>query len=290
MPSRLTTLAIIAFWLATTGWYVSRDILPRLRAPAPPPYVIDLADEALRQAVPIRWVLYRNGKKVAPIRTSVKYEKTDDSFEMTSLMASEVEFTVLGQQITIKKFENSYRVNRAGHLLGFVTVLEGSIQGQDFALQIDATVTAGIAQIRCRLRSPVGDFEPTVPPYPITQAGVFNPLHPVTRIQGVRPGMKWQLPLVDPVSDARWFAIQAMMPADFVKPLAQVTASATVKMLSAEVTGPTVLPSSKPAISCNVIEYRGEGYSGRTWLRIPDGAVLRQEAATGGEQLVLERE
>jgi hypothetical protein len=292
MPSRLTTTAIIAFWLATTYWYVSRDLWPRLTAPAPPPYVIDLADEALRQAVPIRWSLWRNGKKVTPIRTSVKYDKFDDSFEMSASMSSVVEFELFGQTIKIKKVEDNYRVNRAGQLLGFATTIGGSIQSYSFELQIDATVTKGEAQIRCRLESPAGVLEPKVPPYPITQAGVFNPLHPVNRIQGVRPGMKWTLPLVDPVSDARWFALQALVPSELGQPLSQLTSSTTVKMLRAEVVGPKVLASSPPTnpVECNVIEYQGDGYSAKTWLRVSDGAVMRQEATVSGEELVLERE
>ena len=48
MPSRTLSIAIVVFWLLTAAWYVERVIWPRITSSAPPQYVIDLADEALR--------------------------------------------------------------------------------------------------------------------------------------------------------------------------------------------------------------------------------------------------
>jgi hypothetical protein len=44
---------------------------------------------------------------------------------------------------------------------------------------------------------------------------------------------------------------------------------------------------------CFVIDYRaesGDDFTGRTWVRTSDGLVLRQEARSNEETLVLQRE
>ena len=42
-------------------------------------------------------------------------------------------------------------------------------------------------------------------------------------------------------------------------------------------------------VSCWVIEYRGGEARARTWVRVSDGKVLRQEAFLMGERLAIER-
>ena len=41
---------------------------------------------------------------------------------------------------------------------------------------------------------------------------------------------------------------------------------------------------------CWVIEYRDEELAVRTWVRVSDGRVLKQEAFRGGEHLTIERD
>ena len=48
MPARPLLLAILFFWVATTGWLFYKELWPHLRSGQPPPYTIDLADEARR--------------------------------------------------------------------------------------------------------------------------------------------------------------------------------------------------------------------------------------------------
>ena len=289
MPSRWVSIAIIAFWLATTGWYVSRDVWPRLASSTPPPYVIDLADEALHQMVPVRWLMWRNGEKVAPIRTSVEYQEADDSFEMTSSMHGELEIKVFSAPaLTIVKLEDRYRVSRNGQLLGFGTDIACAIGSNYVHLQIQAVVKRGMATLTCRVESPGGVIEPKLEPFPVSRAGVLNPLHPVNRIQGLRPGMRWTLPLVDPIAAARSFAIRGLASAFGV----DLGKSSSAGELEAVVVGPKSLSmlSQGKTVECLVIEYHGDDYSVRTWVRVSDGTVMRQEATTSGEEWVLERE
>src|SRR4051794_28870959 len=118
MPSRLTTLAILIFWLATSAWFFMRDVWPYVTAESPPPFAIDLADEALRQVIHERWVLTRNGDRVATITSSLKYFEPDDTFQLTCQLVGESEIASIGENKLIARwYEDRYIVNRAGELL-----------------------------------------------------------------------------------------------------------------------------------------------------------------------------
>src|SRR5471030_1683909 len=88
MPPRFLTLTILAFWLGMTGWLAYRDLWPRWRAGEPPPYSIDLADEARRQSVPVLWTVYRRlpgmvkDERIGRLHTWVVYRDEDDTFEL----------------------------------------------------------------------------------------------------------------------------------------------------------------------------------------------------------------
>ena len=84
MPARPLVLAITLFWVATTGWLFYRDLWPRLRPGEPPPYTIDLADEALRKGPKISWKVLRGTQKVGILNTWVTYRPQDDTFELNS--------------------------------------------------------------------------------------------------------------------------------------------------------------------------------------------------------------
>src|SRR5262249_50875373 len=84
MPSRFLVLVIVSFWLATTAWLGSPEIAPRWRSGDTPPYVIELADEALKNVSPNRWQLLWNDKDMGEVRTALHYREADDLFELTA--------------------------------------------------------------------------------------------------------------------------------------------------------------------------------------------------------------
>src|SRR2546428_9143554 len=84
MPARSLVLAITLFWIATTGWLFHRELWPRLRPGQPPPYTIDLADEAVRKGPKIPWSVFRGNKKVGVVQTWIRYREWDDTFELYS--------------------------------------------------------------------------------------------------------------------------------------------------------------------------------------------------------------
>src|SRR5438128_1095459 len=70
MPSRFVALAIVGFWLATAGWFFSREVWPSLRPDRPPPYAIDLDREAA--GGPVKWDVIHKSSRVGEATTLVQ--------------------------------------------------------------------------------------------------------------------------------------------------------------------------------------------------------------------------
>src|SRR5579884_3643602 len=82
MPSRSCTLAILAFWLATMGWFGYAEIRPRLWPGKSVPFTIDLAQEVSNE--PRSWTLYHNGVNVGSAKTWVSRHRGDDTYEIAT--------------------------------------------------------------------------------------------------------------------------------------------------------------------------------------------------------------
>jgi hypothetical protein len=267
---------ILLFWLLTVAWLFERDLWPQLRPGEPPPFVINLADEAQRNAPPLYWNVFRNGKKIGRAKTSIRYHEPDDSFEMQGQMVQ----LDLGL-VVIKNLSSMYRVTRGGQLREISADLALAFGSQKLPVEIQAHVDGPVRDQRfhprCRLDSPFGAKEIDMDPIEIRGNGsVLNPLHPVKRVLGLRLGQRWQMTVVDPLGDVV-ATVLGTNPSD--------------RSLMAEVLGQT-----RPLLwdgeewPCLVIDYRGNDRTARTWVRESDGAVLRQEATTGGEELIMERD
>jgi hypothetical protein len=133
-------------------------------------------------------------------------------------------------------------------------------------------------------------------PVPLTGRGsVLNPLHPVNRLTGLRPGRTWQIPLFDPLSvltaarlegkntkDPAMLAVMALLQGN--------SNGSQLRRLNATVlAGVQSLSWDDQEEVCQVIEYRDGDLSAHTWVRQKDGIVLQQEANLRGDQMVLKR-
>jgi hypothetical protein len=127
-----------------------------------------------------------------------------------------------------------------------------------------------------------GKQEVNIKPVEVSTHGtVLNPLHPVNRLAGVRPGQRWRMPLIDPLADALAAKLAEELPAGKMGP----------RFLDAEVLPDVkVLNWDKHDVPCLVIEYRNDEITARTWVRSSDGLVLRQEADRDGDRLIMQRE
>src|SRR4051794_15800340 len=86
MPTRYLSLFILIFWLGTTSWLLYREVGPRLWPGAPPPYRIDLTDEA-QSNIQTQWSILQDDKEKGYsykgyCRTSVAYHPDQDTFEL----------------------------------------------------------------------------------------------------------------------------------------------------------------------------------------------------------------
>jgi hypothetical protein len=287
MPHRLISLAVIACWLATSGWLFYREIWPELRPNEAPPFTIDLADEAAIQGARIRWHVLRADQdgehKIGRARTWVDYRAADDTFELHS----ELERLQLTKALKVPRMSSMYRVNRDGFLLEMKADVTATVSvffvSTDIKTKVAGEVRDRLFWPRCQIETALwGKQDVAIKPVEVSSHGtVLNPLHPVNRISGLRPGQRWRMPLVDPLADALAARLSQEIPAANIGP----------RSLEAQ-----VLPDLQSMtwyndeVPCLVIQYRGDDMSARTWVRQKDGLVLRQEATRDDDTIILQRE
>ncbi|HEV3202962.1 MAG TPA: hypothetical protein VGY77_01205 [Gemmataceae bacterium] len=270
MPGRFLIISIICFWLATTSWLFFRDLWPRLAPGEPPPFTVDLADEASDQK--IYWAVLKDGANKGYAQTWVKYYSEDDTFEIAGVIKIwESPHKEGGPDL---EMESQSRVTREGEL----RQITAHAKVKEIRVQVAGRVAKRRLFTRFDIITPVFPLKFDLPPVPVSHRGnILNPLLPVNRIQGLALGQGWRVPLVDPLEDA-------------LKSLTGGTLD--VRFFDAR-----VLPEFQilnrglgKNDQCLVIEYKGEDRHAKTWVRESDGLVLRQEATLNGETLILQRE
>ena len=293
MPARPFVLVITLFWMTTTGWLFHRELWPRLRSGQPPPYTIDLADEALRRGPKIPWNVYWKDRKIGVVHSWLKYNESDDTFELHS-EAAKLEWGQIGPFfVYIRDLSGMHRVTREGQLrkiVADVTILARGI-GPLPALRVRAHVEGEVHNERFIPQASV-DLNGTTVELPLepvevsSQGSVLNPLHPINRVRGLRPGQHWPMPLVNPLNDSLMALLKKDPGAELL-----LQGHTGVRILQAEVLPEAQLLSWRDdEVSCLVIEYHGDDRTARTWVREDNGLVLRQEFFSRGEQIVMERD
>ncbi len=292
MPPRSVTLLIVAFWLATAGWFAWREVWPYLRTGDPPAYTIDLIEEA--RQLPIHWDVLQDDKKVGKAVTQIKYNPADDTFALEG----KFELTSLAGGLAKAEVNNVYQVTREGDLQSVNADATVSLPAFSYAVtaHVEGPVRDGRFLPEGQIRLPGQVQEVKFDPVEVSGNGnVLNPLHPVNRITGLRPGRSWQVPLFDPLAVLSSARIEGKGGTD---PVVQILSAllrgqggpAQFRRLNATVLdAPQLLPWDGRDEPCLVVEYRDGDLSARTWVRQRDGAVLQQEANLRGEQLLLKR-
>src|SRR5262249_60804830 len=100
------------------------------------------------------------------------------------------------------------------------------------AVQVDVTAEVNAERIErtCVLQSPAGKIKPRLDPVAYRGGMVLNPMHPVNRVTGLKPGQRWRIPLIDPFSDALQATVAEMAGAK----LSGATAEPVAQFLTAE--------------------------------------------------------
>lgn len=294
MPSRPVVALVFVFWAASLGLVFYRDLWPRLAASGPPPIAVDLSDEA-SQFVPVRWAVTRGDQKAGKLTTKMTYQDADDTFvfahQYVALTFDFANFRVVFPEVIL-----TTRMTRAGDLreqtMDGRVMLQLSTDGGSFrtaaeaAAKVRGRVENWVFAGRCELAGLGLDGTYALDPVPVPEGQALGPLQPVNRLAGVRPGQRWTVHEIDPLGEAvGTLARQGAAKFGFRPP------EAKRDVLVAEVgSAPEVLRWRGENVPCWVIEYRAADPKARTWVRVSDGKVLRQEAFGGGERMALERE
>ncbi len=288
MPSRWVSLVIVAFWLSVMGPLLFRQAHERFEENSEPPgYTIDLVDEAQRGPREIRWDVRRRslgsrgeeqGEDRYLARTSVLSHPPpeEDVFDLRVHLDSIPNRRgekPSANPLRVTMIDSTHTVTRSGQLqktrfqanvqilVGELSCLfEGEVRDGRFYSTLSAT---GVEQLNRELQ-----------PVPVSRHGsILNPLHPLNRIQGLRPGQRWTIPLVDPVRDA------------FGNWLGQHSDTLSAHVLPE----PQTLHWQKRDIQCLVIEYTGE-LEAWTWVEQTSGLVLKQKARHDNDEWEFVRE
>jgi hypothetical protein len=290
MPPRAATAGILVFWLATTGFVFYRDLWPRLFASGPPPVSIELADEA-RQNAPARWALVRNGQKIGSLTTHMKYLDADDAFHFT-YRYTQLEVEQSGIKFVVPEAISEVRMTRAGDLkeqamTGRAEVwMSGTIVAQG-TIDVRGTVTNGVLTGRAEVKNNLLDLAGDLDPVPVPAGMPLNTLQPVNRLGNVRGGQQWRVHESNPLGESLGQLVQKKLAERGLRFPDQKAKESVLARVGDE---PQNLNWQGQEVACWVIEYRRTEPFARTWVRVTDGKVLRQEAFEKGESLTFERE
>jgi len=283
MPTRPVVALIVAFWLGTLAVVGVRDVWPRLSASGPPPIAVDLSDEAT-QYVPVKWKVLRGEKQIGSLTTLLAYQDADDTFEFTS-QYKDVRIAVATVELVIPEMTTRTRVTRSGSLRE--QSMSGSLRLADFRAEVsvEGRNVNGTFTGRCKLDSPLFKIDEKLAPVAVKDGHALNPLQPVNRIVGIRPGKSWMVQEIDPLGDALAALFKEKLKGAIPEPkreplLAQVGDSPES----------LVWGRHREEAMCWVIAYRSGEARAKTWVRVSDGKVLRQEAALMEDRIALERD
>jgi hypothetical protein len=295
MPPRWFSVIIVAFWLTTSAAFFWHEYWPYLEPGAPPPFAINLTDEAYNP-IPVRWKVTRNGEPTyLTAVTNVRHDPKTNEFTLSAQFNHEAGKPQPAQSLLIDYLESEYRVNPEGQMLGLKATVSGAFQfsldGKKIAKQVsgravlEGAVTNGkftgtyVYDIMLDKDGDVYHKEGKLPPVAVSSQGsVLMPLHPVNHVRGLRPGQSWHMPLVNPLGDA---LLAALVPGS----------EPGTSTVFAKVQPQTrTLQSGKQETECFVIEYKSDDLNGRTWVRVSDGLVMQQEATLSGDTWILQRE
>lgn len=288
MPSRLSVLCIVLFWVGTLAVVVRRDVWPRLFASGPPPVSVEVGDEA-SQLLPTPWTIYRGTTRVGRLETRTTYVDADNTFQFTHEYSG-LEMEVAGVNLRVPRLSTSTRVTRAGtlreqHMSG---KLEADLRGIkiEAEMTVNGRVENGLFVGTCEIKSPLFNLNRPLDPVPVPNGHAVSPLQVVNRVTGIRAGQDWVVHEVNPLSEAVGMLLREQIgKTGFTIP--ERKRDPLIARVSSATQGLTWKGEDVP---CWVIEYRDAEVKARTWVRASDGKVLKQEAFEKGEQLTVLRD
>lgn len=334
MPPRPVILAVVAFWLAMTGLLVYRDLGRLFRPGQCPDYTLMATDEASRHSGGVRWSVKKNGELAYRAESWVEYRETSpdpalrDTFELRAKLRT---LPTPDGKTPERRVRSLIRLARNGELREVSGQLHQVVGEYELVIDILGTVRDGQLEPRWRVRawakdrdSPDRVFENRQPvirqdeplyqvelPFealPFPERGLLlDPLHPPNRLDDLKPGRAWQMPLMADLLILEALG-RSLEHGDVGQPLTFLQTA--VPHLSGDNRGlvvveARVLPETQrlpeapsPPPQCWVVEASADRVFGRLWVQQTEGEreglVLRQEVLlerdSGKDEWVFQRE
>ncbi len=290
MPPRSLTWAIVAFWLATSGWLIYREPGLRLEPGEPTLFEMDLTDEAridpansARSPIGrIRWTLTRNDHPAGRLDTGIRYNTPEDPYELYGYQLRITPSGPLTGENYAVQIDSTYHLDWQGRCHAFAAEIipNRALPGLRNAplTRLEGWLRDSHCGIRWQHRADDASRVETVAAS--DRGNVLNLLQPLNRMPGLSAGQRWHMPVVDL--------------------LAGLTegGTPTLRRVEAQVEEGT-LQRQRRAVHCWIVTYHSEGVlRGRTWVRTLDALVLQQEMRVAvnlgflqtGDRLVLSRD
>lgn len=282
MPARWATVAIPIFWLFMTGWLIQRDLLPRLGFGAIN-YETVLANRAVAESA--HWIIKLDDRTVGSLLTIVEPQE-DGSCELvargnltgvippdpTPTYRSSSTDTFDRLALPDLQIRSRFLISSTGRLQRFSVTL--AIHGLHKDLQVIGSVDGEELHLTAS-GIPVLEGESRIPIDP--QAIVLDQFGPINRIPGLKIGKQWITRTVNPLAafltKTTWFG---------------GTGSA-LAVIQHSVVGTEIHEWNGKFWPCYVVEHEHAHTKGKSWVRVSDGLVLRQEAPFGGSMVVFEQ-
>jgi hypothetical protein len=274
MPTRTITIAIVVFWLGMLAWLMHAEVWPRIQPGQPPSFTMDLMDDTQAMPVPTRWIVvhsYGDDVKVDySMSSSIAHNSDDDTFELFCRLEPKRGGSQADQFLKMKKLETLYKLRREGTAVRLwrITARFTQLRG---VFGEAGPVTGFVGEVDdslCRFRSEDedGNLQGESVAVEVTWNGVvLLPLHPLHRIESLRPGQRWGCNLFDPIAST------ARGEPHLVWVNARVRSQTEVL---------TWLGQNRV---CLVIDYEGDGGAIQcsTWVDTADSRVIKMTARLG---------
>jgi hypothetical protein len=269
MPSRTTCALIFLLWLFSTGWLISRDLLPSLGL-GQITYERALASRAVEE--PVDWTIFRDEEEVGHLFFSV-HPKPNSTFELESRAHLRVPLT--NDRPMIIDINSIIYVNPLKELDHFGVVV--SLSGSNTEIHVDGEPKEDTLALGLTLR--VGGQEQFKRSMQVPfnrRAMLLDVFGQLDRLPDLRPGKVWQTQFVNPLS--------SLVGGDLLP-------VRTMDSIQNTVVGIEEIEWSKEKVACYKVEHRYQQALTSSWARVSDGKVLVQEVMFGGDRyrLVAER-
>lgn len=291
MRIRCYRIAVLALWLAATGWLVVRKIVPTLLIGEPPAYAI----AGRQRQRPVAWYLNFNESRLGWALSEIGRQTTDvteihslvhiDGLPWEQLLPAYLrEIARASVQAANSKHmevESNMLINPLNQLQSFDTKVRALPSTGQSLVAIDGNVEGDALVLNSRW----GNYPQEKITVPMPDNKIRDSFSPETELRGLRLGQKWTIvsysPLSLPSNALDW--LQHRPP--------------TVVLL-AEVEEKKDLMWNGKVEPAWLVVYRSDTSQSprsestvcnRMWVRVSDGIVLREEVVMAGNTLTFSR-